>query len=114
METLSLISGPFVFLDWALPFILFLVSALILTGNFAFKIFFDRCGIGLYGRYLGGVFIALLGLALLIGFETIATEALIAMCIGLAVMAIVRGRSRQIALANLLLAAILIPLAIIP
>ena len=114
METLSLLRGPFVVLDWALPFILFLVSALILTGNFAVKSFFDRCGIGLFGRTLCGGLIAVLGLALLAGFESIATQVLIAMLVVLAAMAMRRGGSREIAFANLVLAAILIPVAFIP
>ncbi|ARP98452.1 hypothetical protein [Pseudorhodoplanes sinuspersici] len=114
METLSLLSGPFVFLDWALPFIVFLLAALILTGNFAVKSFFDRCGIGLYGRTLCGGLVAILGLALITGFEAIATEVLIAMLVILAAMAMRRGGSREIAAANLVLAAILIPVAIIP
>ena len=114
METLSLLSGPFVVLDRALPFIVFLLAALILTGNFAVKSFFDRCGIGLYGRTLCGGLVAVLGLALLTRFESIATAVLIAMLVILAAMAIRRGVSREIAAANLVLAAILIPVAIIP
>ena len=114
METLSLLRGPFVVLDWALPFILFLVSALILTGNFAVKSFFDRCGIGLYGRTLCGGLVAILGLALLTRFESVATAALIAMLVILAAMAMRRGGSREIAAANLVLAAVLIPVAMIP
>lgn len=114
METLSLLSGPFVVLDWALPFIAFLLAALILTGNFAVKSFFDRCGIGLYGRTLCGGLVAILGLALLTRFESIATAVLIAMLVIFAAMAMRRGGSREIAAANLVLAAILIPVAIIP
>lgn len=114
METFSFVSGPFVFLDWALPFILFLVSALILTSNFATKTFFDRCGIGLHGRYFFGVMIVFLGVALMIGFEALATQALIVMLIALALLATRRGGSREVALANLAIAAILIPVAIIP
>lgn len=114
METLSLLSGPFVFLDWALPFILFLIAALTLTGNYAIKSFFDRCGIGLYGRTICGGLLAALGLALVTSFESIATEVLIAMLVVLAAMAMRRGGSREIALANLVVAAILIPVAILP
>lgn len=114
VETLSLLSGPFVFLDWALPFIVFLIAALILTGNFAVKSFFDRCGIGLYGRTLCGGLIAALGLALIGGFEELATQILIAVLVVLAALAMRRGGSREIALANLVIAAILIPVAILP
>lgn len=114
METLTLLRGPFVFLDWALPFVVFLTAALILTGNFAVKSFFDRCGIGLYGRTLCGGLVAILGLALLTPFESIATAALIAMLVIFAGMAVRRGGSGEIAAANLVLAAILIPVAMIP
>jgi hypothetical protein len=114
VETLSLLRGPFVFLDWALPFVVFLTAALILTGNFAVKSFFDRCGIGLYGRTICGGLVAVLGLALITGFESIATQVLIAMLVVLAAMAMRRGGSREIALANLVIAAILIPVAMIP
>ena len=113
METLSLLSGPFVFLDTALPFIMFLIAAVILTGNFAVKTVFDRCGLGLYPRYLTGAVVGALALALSTSFELIATQTLIVLLVGLAVMA-VRGGSRQIAVANLVVAAILIPVAIIP
>lgn len=114
MEILSLLSGPFVFLDWALPFIVLLIAALILTGNFAVKSFFDRCGIGLYGRTLCGGLVAVLGVALITRFESTATAVLIVMLLMLAAMAMRRGGSREIAAANLVLAAILIPVAIIP
>lgn len=114
MENFDLVSGPFVFLDWALPFILLLISALTLTGNFATKAFFDRCGIGLHGRYIFGAMIACLGLALMTGLESLATQALIVMLVVLAVMATRRGGSREVALANLVIAAILIPVAILP
>lgn len=111
MEILPLFSGPFVFLDYVLPFVILLMSALILTGNFAVKTFFDRCGIGLYGRYVAGGVLAALGLALMTGLEAIATEALIALLIVLTVLIMYRGGSRKIALANLMVAAILIPVS---
>lgn len=113
MEIPVFLSGPFLFLDKTLPFVLLLISALILTGNLAAKSVFDRCGLDFYPRYVCGAFIGVLGLTLITSFELIATQTLIALLVALAVMA-VRGGSREIALANLVVAAILIPVAIIP
>ena len=95
MEILPLFSGPFVFLDVALPFVILLMSALILTGNFAVKTFFDRSGIGLYGRYTSGGILAFLGLALTTGLEAVATQVLIALLIMLAVLATCRDWDRH-------------------
>ncbi len=114
MEILSLLNAPFVALDNALPFVLLLISALILTGNFALKSFFDCCGISLYGRYLYGAAMVFLGAALLTGLELLATQVLIVLLIGLAVLATRRGGSREVALVNIVIAAILVPVAIIP
>ncbi len=114
MAILPLFSGPFVFLDYALPFVLLLMSALILTGNFAVKSFFDRCGIGLHGRYGSGIALAFLGFILMTGLEALATQALIILLVMMAVVTIFRGGSRKMAMANLVVAAILIPVAIIP
>src|SRR5262249_50503415 len=110
---IEVLSSPFVVLDAALPFILFLVSALTLTGNFAVKCFFDSCGLNLAGRYLCGVLIGVAGLVLITGLSSChATTALIFMLAFLGGMAL-RGGARRVAAANIATAATLVPVVMV-
>jgi len=111
---LSFLISPFLFIDVALPFILFLLAALTLAGNFAIKSVFDRCGVGLQGRTLCGFLMAFLGIALMTGYEARATEGLIAFVVVLGALAMRRSGFQQVTLASLMIAAFLVPVAIIP
>jgi hypothetical protein len=113
VDIVAVLSGPFVVIDAALAVTLIIISALILTGNFAAKSFFDRCGLNLAGRYLCGGLIGLFGLVLVIGLSSChATTALILMLTFLAGMAM-RGGARRIAAANMVAAATLVPVVMV-
>jgi hypothetical protein len=104
------ISGPFVVIDASLPIVLIITSALTLTGT---KSFFDRCGLGLTGRYLCGGLIGLCGLVLVTGLSSChATTALVLMLIVLAGMAM-RGGAERIAAANMVAAATLVAVVMV-
>lgn len=113
MNILSWLSTPFVLLAAILPLLLLLACAVIITGNLAAKRFFDSCGVDLTWRYVGGAFIGLCGLALMVRLSSFhATIAIIVLLIVLAGAAL-RSGSTRVAAANLTAAAILIPVAIV-
>jgi hypothetical protein len=113
VDIIAVLSGPFIVLDAALPFILLLVSTLTLTGNFAIKCFFDSCGLDLTGRYLCGALIGVAGLVLVTGLSSChATTALIFMLTFLGGMAL-RGGARRVAAANIMTAATLVPVVLV-
>jgi hypothetical protein len=113
VDIVAILSGPFVILDAALPYILLFLSVLTLTGNFAVKCFFDGCGVDLTGRYVCGALIGVSGVVLVTGLSSChATTALIFMLTFLAGMAM-RGGARRIAVANMATAATLVPVVIV-
>lgn len=118
MDTLSSFNESALALETALentlPFVYLLFAVAALSGNFAIKSFFDRCGLDLYGRTLVGVAFAGCGLVLLAGpaFSHV-TIAIIAMLIVLAAMALRRG-ALQAAAINFGLAVVLAPVVIVP
>jgi hypothetical protein len=113
VDIIAVFSGPFVVIDAALPLTLIIISALILTGNFAAKSFFDRCGLNLAGRYLCGGLIGIFGLVLITGLSSChATTALILVLTFLAGMAM-RGGAGRIAAANMIAAATLVPVVLV-
>jgi hypothetical protein len=113
VDIVTALSGPFVVIDAVLPVTLIVISATILTGNFAAKSFFDRCGLDLAARYLCGALIGLFGLVLVTGLSSChATTALILMLTFLAGMAM-RGGAKRIAAANMIAAATLVPVVMV-
>jgi hypothetical protein len=113
VDVVAIFSGPFLVIDASLPIVLIITSALTLTGNFAAKSFFDRCGLGLTGRYLCGGLIGLCGLVLVTGLSSChATTALVLMLIVLAGMAM-RGGAARIAAANMVAAATLVAVVMV-
>lgn len=98
----------------ALPGVYLVLSLATLSGNFAIKCFFDRCGLDLYGRTLCGIAFAVCGLVLLTGLSSChATTAIIAMLVFLAGMAL-RGGAPKVAAINAGAAAVLAPVVIVP
>jgi hypothetical protein len=113
VDIVAVLSSPFVVIDTVLPGALIIISVLILTGNFAAKSFFDRCGLDLAGRYLCGGLIGMSGLVLTTGLSSYhATTALILMLTFLAGMAM-RGGARRVAAAILVAAAMLVPVVMV-
>lgn len=98
----------------SLPPVYLLFAFAALSGNFAIKSFFDKCGLELCGRTLCGISVAACGLALLAGPAfSHATIAVIVMLIALATMALRRG-AHQVAAINAGFAAALAPVVIVP
>ena len=99
-------------LDSALPYLLLLASACILTGNHLARSFLMACGLAFRARQAAGVAFALAAAAMLVGLTSChATTALIVFLFALSANAVRLGVLRNAA-ASALAAFVLIPVVL--
>lgn len=108
MESVELVSLAAGAIGRAVPFVLLIAAIATLTGNFAAKRFFDRCGLRLRPRYWTAAGLGAAGLVLFAGFgRQHASTILIATLLILALLAWRAGSRRQSAVLTVLATALL-------